>query len=141
MPPNTREELGGLERLDEVVVRADEQAGDEIEPFRPAPGDEDDRQVFAVQVAERTADLVAARSRKVDVEEHEARPLGERRLERLVAVGRLHDRMADPAQQRADELAKSRVVVDDQKRAAVGFQTLLRPAGLAKHRTLSTKCQ
>src|ERR671933_79788 len=44
-------------------------------------------------------------------------------VERLVAVACLHDRPSDAVQQRTDELTESRVVVDDQKRAAVGFQT------------------
>src|SRR5205085_11426498 len=38
MPPHAREELRPLERLDEVVVGADEEAGDEVELLDPASG-------------------------------------------------------------------------------------------------------
>ena len=75
-PPDAREQLVGIERLHQVVVGAEQQAGHAIGGIGPAAGDEDDREIVAVRLVELAAELVAARVGQIDLEDDE--------LERLV---------------------------------------------------------
>jgi nucleoside 2-deoxyribosyltransferase len=92
-------------------------------PVDARSGDEDNRQRRAVGVAELAADLVPAHPRDVHVEDDEARPLRQRLLERVLAARGLGGQVSDAGEKDADKLAEHRVVVDDQNRAAVGFQS------------------
>ena len=68
VPPYARQELVGVEGLDDVVVRSHEKARGP-ETFDPDTGQEEHRKALAEQLLELAADFVAADSGELDVED------------------------------------------------------------------------
>src|SRR5205823_6720306 len=66
-PPHARDELVRVDRLDEVVVGAEQKAGDAVVGLGAFARDEDDRQLLSEAVAELLVQLEAARSGQDDV--------------------------------------------------------------------------
>ncbi len=70
-PPHPRDELVGVEGLDDEVVRAEQQSRDAVERLGANAGEEEHRQVVAPLVADLAADLVAGHVRQADLEHDE----------------------------------------------------------------------
>ncbi len=70
-PAHTRHEEGRVERLDEVVVGAEEHPGGSIEVVRLVGRDQDDGQLLAELIAQLSAELEAADVGQPDVEHHQ----------------------------------------------------------------------
>ena len=64
-----RDQLLGVDGLDEVVVGPDQQADDAIRGLAPLAADEHDRQVLAEPLPQLAADLVARRPGKNRLED------------------------------------------------------------------------
>ena len=102
-------QLGGRERLGEVVVAA------ELEPehavdLAVAGGEEDHRDVRGL--AQSAAHLEAVDVGETDVEHDEARVVGAHRLEPRLARRRLEDAVAVAGQVQVDEIGDVGLVVD-----------------------------
>src|SRR5262245_25369291 len=97
------EQLVGIDRLDQIVVGADEHARSTVEGLDPFARDEDDRKPLAVKVTELAADLVSADVRKANVEHHGGRPNPSRDLERVCPVTRLEHAIADALEHSGDK--------------------------------------
>src|SRR4030095_1806542 len=82
---DTGEELLRVERLRDVVVRAQQEPGDSVGRIGSRPGHEDDRELFPELVAELAADLIATRHAELDVEDDHIRALAPGGQERLIA--------------------------------------------------------
>jgi hypothetical protein len=108
------QQLVRVERLHDVVVAAEAEAGDPIERLRAHARDEDDRQPLAELGAQLAADVVAAHAREVDVQEDEARPLQQGRAECVFPRRRLADGIAPAPEHLHYESAKALVVIDNE---------------------------
>jgi hypothetical protein len=115
-PSHASEQLVGIERLHEVVVAADEEAGHPIAGLRASSREEDDRQCFAELVLELAADLVAGYSRQEHLEDDERGPLPLGRSERLLATLSLVGGVTDPLEHARDERAGVAIAVNDKDR-------------------------
>src|SRR5437899_11248703 len=93
------EQLGGVARLHDVVVAADEEAGDAVVRVGPIRRCEDDRQRVPERVAELAADFVAIDIGERDLENHERRALALREGEPVGAARRAHGVEAGPREQ------------------------------------------
>ena len=71
LTPDTRDELVRGDRLDEVVVRPHEEAGDPIRSLDPIGGDEEDRKPVTVRLPKPPAHLVTADVAEAHVEHDE----------------------------------------------------------------------
>ena len=85
VPADASDEVVEGEGLHEVIVAADEEAGDPVERLRPLPRDEDDRQPVAELFPQGATDLVAADAWQVDIENDQCRRCGERGLDRFLS--------------------------------------------------------
>jgi hypothetical protein len=118
-PAGAGEQLVGVERLDDVVVGADEESHRPVDRLDSVRGDEEDRQLLAEVVAELVAELEAADARQRHGEENERRPLRARSRERLLPAGSFDRGEAGAREQLRDESSRLLVVVDDQDRAVL----------------------
>jgi mRNA-degrading endonuclease toxin of MazEF toxin-antitoxin module len=84
-PPDAREEVIQRDRLRQVVVGAEQEAGHPVRLIGPRGRNEDDGQVLAVPLPELAADLVARRPGQVRLHDHERGPLPTRCLQGLLA--------------------------------------------------------
>src|SRR5438874_13614663 len=70
-----RKQLGWIERLHDVIVGAQTETRDSVEPLGSLTRDEHDRQLLPELGSELAADVVTAPSGEIDVHEDEARLL------------------------------------------------------------------
>src|SRR5439155_27103941 len=110
------EQLVRSDRLDEIRVAADQEAGDAVVRLDPRSRNEHDRQLVAESLAQGVADLVAGDPRETDVDDDKRRsgPFGG--LESLLAGCRLGSRIAAACDDFAQACAIASVVVNDQNR-------------------------
>ncbi len=112
---HAREELGLVERLDEVVVGAGTQAPDLLLDLLLG-GEHDDRHVAAAAllVPDPLGDGVAIELGQPDIQQDQGRLLRGPELERLLAIARDRDRVAGLLERVLQEALDVRFVVDDQ---------------------------
>jgi hypothetical protein len=108
----TRQQLVGRKRLDQIVVPTYEKAGHAIVCFNALPRDEQHRRTIA-GTAELVANLVPGDSWQMDVQDDRCGALALGQVECLLA-GRCFDgSIAAPPESGRDELTETRIVVDD----------------------------
>ena len=110
---NPRPEFANRERLRDVVVGAQLEP-DHLVELVVARGQHDDR--HRARGAEALADLQAVEPRQHDVEHDEVDRLLRELAQRLLAVGRLDDRVPVSLQREREHLADRVLVVDEQDR-------------------------
>lgn len=130
---DAREQLVGLERLDHVVVPAEQQPGRAVERLRAFARDEHDRQASRpFTTPQPPDDLVPREVRHHDVEHEQVRRLPARRLEGGDASLCLDGAIAARPQHLDEERPRSGIVVGDDDQAAVhGVPCIGPPPGAA----------
>src|SRR6266550_8175450 len=113
-----REKLVEHERLEQIVVRSEEQPGDAIKGLFAFPGDEDDADRVPVIITEAAAELIAGDIRQVDVEEDHIRGLALDQIERLSRIGRPASEVALLCECARHEIADDWVAVYDEHSTA-----------------------
>jgi hypothetical protein len=122
---DSRHEGSRIERLRDVIVRAELESDDRIDVV-VASREHEDRRVPAPP--ELAAHLEAVDPREHQVEDDEVRLVAPVELQAVLAVARCDDRPALLLQVQPDELDDVALVVDDQDRLHPGEDTLRGPA-------------
>ncbi|CDN44691.1 hypothetical protein BN871_FJ_00030 [Paenibacillus sp. P22] len=113
-----RGQLEGIERLDEVIVRAELESLDLMHRFSLGRKHEDRHPL--VVLSQPAAQLPPVHLRHHDIEHDEIGSPGRQLEESLAAVGRFFRRITFLAEQMGDQLADMAVVVDDKDVSHVG---------------------
>ena len=112
-----REQLPGIERLRDVVVRAYFQADDAVHDAVRGRHHDDSHVVALAQVARQGEPVLA---RELDVEQHHVRQVALDHFAHVAAAFRLVDLIALPAEVLRDHLPHVAVVLDDEHAAVAG---------------------
>ena len=126
---HARDELGGGEGLDDVVVGPEAEADDAV-GLLAAGGQQDHRDV--AHLAQSRHHLQAVEARQHHVEHDQVRPVLERRLHRRRAVRRRHGAEAVASQVARDDLRDGRLVVDHEDRLGERHASIVRRVGCAR---------
>ena len=116
---DARKQLGWVERLDDVIVGAQTETRDSVEPLGPLTRDEHDRQLLAELGSELAADVVTAHSGEIDVQEDEARSLLPRDPQRFFPRRGPARPITPTVEDLRNERPESVVVVDDEHKTTV----------------------
>src|ERR1051325_10214749 len=114
--PQARKDLVGRRRLGDVVVGADEQAGDAVIGLRARAREEDDRELGPEVGLQRPADLVAGDAAERYLEDRGDGPALARADDRLGAVGDLDDAEVTGAQDIGEAFPRLDVRISDEHR-------------------------
>jgi len=116
--PDAGEQLVWSERLHEVVVCADEQAGDAVERLRPPAGDKEDRESVSELVPQLPTNLITGDPRQAHLEDYERRMPVACCLERLLSGASLANSESCSTEESGRLRTTKMVVVDDENWAA-----------------------
>jgi hypothetical protein len=108
-PPYPGDQLVGVERLDDKVVSAEEQARDPVERLGAEAGEEEDRQLVAALASELATDLVAGHVGQADLEHDERNAVRAHSVERGGA-GAHFDRLESGPVERSGRKSPSALV-------------------------------
>src|SRR5919202_285036 len=125
-PADAGKKLVHGERLDDVVVGADEKSRDAVVGLRSRAGEEQHRELLPQLLPEHAADLVAGAVSERDLQDDQRRRILPRSLQPGLAARGLDDVVALLLEEMGELRSRARVGVNDEDRAAA-TQCFLRP--------------